>query len=71
MKIYRVTVTADKWGNDYTIEASGWSTAASRAIREWKKAKGKGSRSETLSVKIIKFGEPLKENQDKEIADSE
>lgn len=71
MKIYRVTVTADKYPSDYTIEASGWGTAAARAVREWKKQKGKGSRSETLSIKMIKFGVPLKENEEKELPDND
>ena len=60
MKIYRVSITGDRYPTEYAVQASGWATAASRAIKEWKK-RFKGSRTSELSVKITKSGELLKE----------
>lgn len=60
MKIYRVKVLADKYPTDYTVQASSWGTAISRAIREWQK-KFKGSRATELTIKAFKGGELLKE----------
>jgi hypothetical protein len=62
MKIYKISITADKWPSDFTVEATGWATAVNRAIKEWKRSSGKGSRSETLFIKAIKFGGPSKES---------
>jgi hypothetical protein len=64
MKTYRVTITADKYPTEYIVSATGWATAIARAIREWKANKGKGSRTQLLSVRAVKSGELLiaKEN---------
>lgn len=54
MKLYRITVTGDKYPTDYNIEASSWATAISRAVREWQKQKGKGSRTDELKVRALR-----------------
>jgi hypothetical protein len=58
MKLYRVTIQADKWPSDYHVQASGWGTAVSRAIREWKK-KFKGSRASEMTIKVYKSSDVL------------
>ena len=63
MKIYRISISGDKWSSDFTVQASGWSTAISRAVREWQK-KNKGSRTEKLSIKAVKSGSLLQEKDD-------
>jgi len=61
MKIYRVSITGDKYPTEYTVQASGWGTAANRAIKEWKK-RFKGSKTDKLVVKLFKGGELLVDN---------
>lgn len=56
---YSVAISGDKWPSTYNVEASSWSTAIARAIREWKKKAGKGSRTTTLSIKAYKAGKTL------------
>ena len=63
MRIYRVTISADKYPTEYTVQASGWGTAAARAVREWQRGKGKGARTEEVKVRIIKGGQLLKEKE--------
>jgi hypothetical protein len=53
LKHYKATITGDKYPMDFTVEASSWSTAASRAVRLWQK-RFKGSRADTLSIRITK-----------------
>lgn len=53
MKTYRATISADKYPLDFTVQATCWSTAAARAIRLWK-ARFKGSRTEQLSIRIVR-----------------
>jgi hypothetical protein len=53
MKQFRATVIADRYPMVYTVEASSWSTAASRATKLWQQ-RFKGSRSQTLTIKITK-----------------
>lgn len=65
MKIYRITIRADKYPTDYTVQASGWGTATSRAVREWQK-KFKGSRTDELHIRVIKGGQLLKEEKTEE-----
>ncbi|MCH7541854.1 hypothetical protein IH981_03745 [Patescibacteria group bacterium] len=60
MKAYRIKITGDKYPTEYTVEASGWSTAIARAIKEWKK-RFKGSRTEELKIHAIKGGAILRE----------
>ncbi len=55
MKPYRAEVFADKWPYRVSVEASSWPTAAARATREWQK-RFKGSRTETLTIKIVRGG---------------
>lgn len=62
MKIYKVSVAGEKWASDFVVQASGWPTAVARAIREWQK-KNKGSKTEKLTIKAMKGGELLKENE--------
>ena len=63
MRIYRVQIIADKYPCEYNVQASNWGTAISRAIREWSKEKGKGSRTEELRIKAIKSGALLTAEQ--------
>lgn len=55
MKIFNVTVQADRYPMTYKVEASDWSTAAARGLRLWKK-RFKGSRADTLKVRIDLLG---------------
>ena len=64
-KVYRVSIT-DKYPMDYNIEASSWSTAIGRALREWQKTKGKGSRTDKLRISAVKTTPILKENGSEE-----
>jgi len=54
MKIYKATITGDRYPTEYTATASNWATAAARTIKAWQKAHGKGSRTDTLSIRIVK-----------------
>ena len=63
MKTYKVTIIADKWPSDFTLEATDWTAAINRAVREWKRSTGKNSRTETLSIKAIKFDVSLKASE--------
>lgn len=55
MTTYRVTIQADRYPTEYTITASGWPAAISRAVREWKRSRvGKGSRTTELRVHAVK-----------------
>lgn len=58
MKTFRVTISADKYPSEYTVQATNWATAVARAVREWHK-RFKGSRTETLSIKAVKGGKLL------------
>jgi hypothetical protein len=62
MKIYRVQISGDRYPTDYTVQASSWGTAISRAVREWQK-KFKGSRTTELKIKAFKSGELLKTDE--------
>jgi hypothetical protein len=53
MQLYRVEITGDKYPTEYNVKASGWGTAANRAIRLWKE-RFKGSHTEELKVHIVK-----------------
>lgn len=53
MKHYKATITGDKYPMEFTVEASSWSTAVARATRLWQK-RFKGSRADTLSIRITK-----------------
>lgn len=44
---------ADRYPTDYTVQASGWSTAIARAVKEWKK-RFKGSRADELKIRAVK-----------------
>ena len=65
MKVYRVSITADRYPTEYVVQASGWATAISRAVKEWKK-RFKGSRTNEIKLRAIKGGELLKTNGEKE-----
>lgn len=54
MQLYSVQISADKWPTTYQVEATSWNTAVARAIREWKKKDGKGSRTQQLNIKAFK-----------------
>lgn len=64
MIIYRVKITGDKYPTEYNVQATGWGTAVSRAIKEWKK-RFKGSRTTELKIHVIK-GSQLLKSEDKE-----
>lgn len=53
MKTYQATISADRYPTTYIVKATSWGTAANRAIRDWQK-RFKGSRTESLSIKIVK-----------------
>ena len=61
MKAFRVVITADKYPTEYIVEASNWATGIARAIREWAKKKGKGSRTEQITIRAYKNGSLLTE----------
>jgi hypothetical protein len=52
MKQYRATISAGRYPVDFTVEASDWPTAASRAIKLWKK-RFKGERTDSLKIHIV------------------
>jgi len=58
MKAYRITIRADRFPTDYVVQASSWSTAIARAIREWQK-RFKGCRTTQLDLRAIKNGHLL------------
>ena len=51
MAQYRFTISGDRWASDYVVEATNWATGVARAVREWRKKEGKGSRTLQLNVK--------------------
>ena len=53
MRIYRITITADRYSTDYNVEASNWGTALARAARKWQK-RFKGSRASVIRVQAVK-----------------
>ncbi len=54
---FRFTISGDKWATDYVVEATNWATASSRAIRQWRKKEGKGSRTLQLNIKAVKVND--------------
>jgi hypothetical protein len=54
MKQYRATITGDRFPLDFTVEATSWPTAVSRATRAWQK-RFKGNRTPTLTIRIVKL----------------
>lgn len=62
VNIYRIRIQADRYPTEYTVQATGWPTAVARAIKEWKK-RFKGSRTTEMSIKAIKGGPLLQENE--------
>ena len=56
---YRITIRADRYPTEYTVEANSWRTAIARAIQEWKDSKGKGSRTTELHIRAVKSGKLL------------
>lgn len=60
MKLYSVRIAGDKWDTNFTVKASSWATAVSRAIREWGK-QNKGSRTTQLTIKAMKSSDLLVE----------
>lgn len=51
MKAYVAIITGDKYPMTYRVEASNWSTAASRAVKLWRQ-RFKGSRTPTLTIRL-------------------
>jgi hypothetical protein len=37
MRIYRVIIRADRYPTEYNVQASSWSPAVSRGVKEWQK----------------------------------
>ena len=62
MNTYRVIITGEKYPTEYIVQASGWHTGISRAIKEWKK-RFKGSRAEALKIVAVKQGKFLINNE--------
>lgn len=60
MRKYRVSITADRYPTNYEVNASGWGTAISRAVRQWKK-RFSGSRATEIKIHAIKGTEVRKE----------
>lgn len=56
-------ITGNKYPTEYFVQGTSWATAIARAIREWQKGQGKGSRTEKISVRAVKGGQVLNENQ--------
>lgn len=56
MRTFRVTIIGDKYPTEYTIQATGFPTAVSRAIREWQR-RFKGSRTPDLRIHVVKGAE--------------
>ena len=54
MKQYKVIIRGDKYPMEYYIQSSNWSSATGKAVREWAKTKGKGSRTDTLHIVVSK-----------------
>lgn len=65
MKNYHVTIYADRYPTQYTVQASGWPTAIARAIREWKR-RFKGSRTNELKITAVKSSPLLIADKDNE-----
>lgn len=56
MTKFRATIFGDKYPKEFTVEASDWPTAAARMIKMWKQTPvGKGSRTNTLTIKMIRL----------------
>jgi hypothetical protein len=53
MKHFKVTITGDRFPTEYMVTGTSWATAAGRAVRLWQK-RFKGSRTPTLSIRIVK-----------------
>ena len=53
MKKFRVSIQADRYPTDYSVEATNWATAIARAIRKWQK-QFKGSRTKVLKINAVK-----------------
>jgi hypothetical protein len=56
MTTFRGTIYGDKYPAEFNVEASDWPTAAARMIKQWKQTNvGKGSRTSTLTIKMIRL----------------
>jgi hypothetical protein len=56
MKQYRAQVIGDRYPMDFACEATDWPAAAQRIARQWKQHRiGKGSRTNTLTIKIVRI----------------
>lgn len=62
MKLYRITISADRYPTEWSVEATSWATAVARAIRLWQK-RFKGSRTEELRVTAVKGGAVIRESE--------
>jgi len=62
MRVYRVIIRADKWPEEFAVNASNFGTAVSRAIKEWKK-RFKGAKVNELNIRVLKGGELLIANE--------
>ena len=55
IKTYQAEIFADKWPYKVTVEGSGWGTAASRAMKQWKKTSvGRGSRAKSITIRLVR-----------------
>lgn len=62
-KLFRISITADKWPTTYTVEAGNPGTAVTKAFKQWKKT-FKGSRADKWSITVYKSSVPTPSNGD-------
>lgn len=55
MAQFKFIIQADRYPTEYNVEANSWHTACNRAVKEWKKSAGKGSRTQELNLKGFKI----------------
>jgi hypothetical protein len=57
MMLFNVQIMADRFPTEYNVEASDVTTAAARALRQWKK-RFRGSRAQEWNLRIVKANIP-------------
>jgi len=56
---YSANIRGDKYPTDYIVEGTDFATAAGRAVRAWRKDKGKGSRAGRLVIVLTRLDKPI------------
>lgn len=54
MYSFRATITADKWPQEFTADASNWRAGIGKILSQWQK-KNKGSRAFKVSIQATKI----------------